>query len=303
MWKRCRKSPMPHAWIGRLTCLVFCLGLVPTAAAEREGAQAASTEGPSRVAGLNLFVEAMVAGDPAERRELLHQASELGSPFAQAELGNMYSSGRGVEQDDAEAVRWYRRAAAQGSGAAQVSLGHMYIDGRGVERNPAEALRWYRLAAEQDIVNAQYALGFSYATGRGVAQDPAEAARWYRLAADQGNAEAQYNLGGMYAQGVGVPVDEAEAVRLFRSAAVQGLSEAQYDLGVMYAAGRGVRQSDERAYVWLDLAAGAASGEKGVRAARARADVVSRLTAEQKSAAQAAASACFSSADLQNCGE
>ena len=66
----------------------------------------------------------------------------------QFNLGWMYDHGRGVEQNDAEAVKWYRKAAKQGNADAQFNLGWMYQDGRGVEQNDAEAMKWYRKAAE-----------------------------------------------------------------------------------------------------------------------------------------------------------
>jgi TPR repeat protein len=65
-----------------------------------------------------------------------------------------------------------------------------YQDGTGVEQDYAEALRWYHLAADQGHADAQHNIGICYARGTGVAQDDAEAARWFRLAADQGHAGA-----------------------------------------------------------------------------------------------------------------
>ena len=47
----------------------------------------------------------------------------------------------------------------------------MYANGKGVVQDEAEAVRWFRLAAEQGHVVAQYDLGCSYRDGRGVAQD------------------------------------------------------------------------------------------------------------------------------------
>ena len=44
----------------------------------------------------------------------LRLMAEQGDAAVQGLLGAMYAAGRGVPQDDAEAVRWYRRAAAQG---------------------------------------------------------------------------------------------------------------------------------------------------------------------------------------------
>ncbi|HCP19161.1 MAG: hypothetical protein CBC12_13500 [Candidatus Puniceispirillum sp. TMED52] len=46
----------------------------------------------------------------------------------------MYDNGEGVEQDSAQAVKWYRMTALQGVPFAQNNLGMMYFDGRGVLR-------------------------------------------------------------------------------------------------------------------------------------------------------------------------
>ncbi len=51
------------------------------------------------------------------------------------------------------------QAAEQGDAKAQFNLGVMYSDGRGVPQNDAEAVKWFRLAAEQGDASAQYNLG------------------------------------------------------------------------------------------------------------------------------------------------
>ena len=63
----------------------------------------------------------------------------------------MYHKGKGVPQDDAEAVKWYRKAAEQGNADAQNWLGWMYQNGKGVPPDDAEAVEWYRKAAEQGV--------------------------------------------------------------------------------------------------------------------------------------------------------
>ena len=88
--------------------------------------------------------------------------AEAGDPGAQCRLGFMYDTGRGVEQNFAEAVKWYRKSADQGIAEAQNNLGKMYEQGLGVAQDYAEAARWYRLAAEQGLAEAQYSLGFIY---------------------------------------------------------------------------------------------------------------------------------------------
>ena len=45
-------------------------------------------------------------------------------------------------QDAQKAVEYYTKAAHQGYVVAQNKLGEMYAQGRGVERNDAEAMKW-----------------------------------------------------------------------------------------------------------------------------------------------------------------
>ena len=61
----------------------------------------------------------------------------------------MYGTGRGIPQDDAEAVRWHRLAADQGLGEAQINLGISYADGRGVPQDNVQAHMWFNLAASR----------------------------------------------------------------------------------------------------------------------------------------------------------
>ena len=109
-------------------------------------------------------------------------------------MGFDYQNGRGVEQSDKEAVRWYRQAADQEYATAQLSLGAAYICGRGVEQSDKEAVRWYRQAADQGDAAAQFSLGFAYEKGRGVEPSDEEAVQWYQRATNQGHEKARFNL-------------------------------------------------------------------------------------------------------------
>jgi TPR repeat protein len=181
--------------------------------------------------------------------------ADQGHAAAQFNLGVIYDHGRGVPQDDTEALKWYRLAAAQGYAAAQYNLGVMYANGRGVPQDDTEALKWYRLAAEQGYADAQNNLGFMNEVGRGVGQDYIEAVKWYLLAAEQGHLHAQFNLGCVYDNGRGIPQDDTEAVKWYRMAAEQGYANAQYRLGFMYEVGKGVGQADIEAVKWYRMAA------------------------------------------------
>jgi TPR repeat protein len=178
-------------------------------------------------------------------------SAEQGDAEAQFELGRMHDKGRGVDQSDAEALKWYRKAAEQGHAKAQFNLGVMYVRGRGVDQNDTEAVKWYRKAADQGDDIAQYNLGVIYATGQGVDQSDAESLKWFRKAADQGDAKAQFRVGIMYSKGIGVRQSDAEALKWYRKAADQGDDIAQYNLGVMYM----LRQNETEALKWFKKAA------------------------------------------------
>ncbi|WP_246828616.1 tetratricopeptide repeat protein, partial [Neisseria sp. HMSC31F04] len=78
-------------------------------------------------------------------------------------------------------------AADQGLAQAQSNLGVMYVIGRGVRQDDAEAVRWYRQAAEQGFAPAQNLLGGAYENGLGVRQDLALAQEWYGKACQNGD--------------------------------------------------------------------------------------------------------------------
>ena len=175
------------------------------------------------LADLATGLQALRNGDYAAALNEFLPLAKQGNAEAQDNLGRMYAGGRGVPQDDKEAVMWWRLAAAQGNADAESNLGFMYSDARGgVPQDGAEAARWYRLAADQGLADAQFALGLMYTVGLGVPPDNREAARWYRLAADQGIARAQSSLGFMYSEGRGVPRDYVQAHLWFSLAADAG---------------------------------------------------------------------------------
>ena len=170
-----------------------------------------------------------------------------------------------------------RARAEAGDASAHYNLGVMYATGRGVPQDDAEAVAWYRLAAEQGEARAQYNLGTMYDTGEGVPQDFAEAVTWYRRAAEQSHASAQHNLGVMYYNGRGVPQDYVEAVAWFHRAAEQGVASAQNNLGVMYDTDKGVPQDNVEAHMWLNLAASRLSGADREQSVATRERVAERI--------------------------
>nr|WP_314262154.1 peptidoglycan-binding protein [uncultured Devosia sp.] len=169
-----------------------------------------------------------------------------------------------------------RQAAADGDVRAQFEIGAIYTEGRAVTQDYAEAAKWYERAAAQGFVPAQYRLGSLYEAGQGVEKDLEVAKLWYQRAAEAGNRMAMHNLAALYAGGnLGEQEFEA-AAEWFEQAAAKGMTDSQFNLGMLYARGLGVEQNFEQSYKWFSLAA--RNGDKD--AGQARDDMAKSLSAE-----------------------
>lgn len=126
--------------------------------------------------------------------EEVKKLAEMGRADAQNRLGEIYRLGRGIRQNDSEAVKWYLKAAEQGYDEAQFNLGFMYNFGYGVVQNYREAMKWYRKAAEKGNVIAQYNLGAMYYNGYGIKRDKSEAKKWLSKSAEKGYNPAKEAL-------------------------------------------------------------------------------------------------------------
>ncbi|MFC2951935.1 hypothetical protein ACFOOP_08340 [Marinicaulis aureus] len=124
----------------------------------------------------------------------LQDAAALGYPPAQLQLGELYKTGQGVEQDLGQARLWFRRAANGGNVLAMHRIGVMTARGDGGPADSQEAIAWFERAANFGLVDSQYNLGAIYhpsEDGGSSVQDAAKAYYWYSLAAANGDAQAQ----------------------------------------------------------------------------------------------------------------
>lgn len=83
--------------------------------------------------------------EPLSREQFLERARNIdqrGSAFSQYMIGVYYLQGKEIEQDTAEAVRWFRKGALMGDHASQMCMAHAYQYGEGVAKDPVEALAW-----------------------------------------------------------------------------------------------------------------------------------------------------------------
>lgn len=156
--------------------------------------------------------------------------------------------------DPADPLAELRRSAHAGEAAAQFALAARYASGDGVEQDWAEAFKWFKLAAEQGMPTAQHNLAVMYERSRGTDQDLEQAAAWYEKAAEQGYPPSQFNLAVAYARGWGVQPDAAKAVTWFERAA-ERIPQANLALAEIFENGVGVGRDLMRARGYYQLAA------------------------------------------------
>ncbi|PID99990.1 MAG: hypothetical protein CSA79_05705 [Thiothrix nivea] len=172
-----------------------------------------SAQRPQQVAALTPVPE--IKRPPQQTRTVVEQQPSQASPG----------------QYNTEAIR---HAAEKGDMYAQLMYGALFEDGEGgVQQDPAQAVRWYLKAARQGYAKAQHNLALLYEDGKGVPQDYEQAAIWYQKAAESGFSEAQNNLAVLYILGNGVPVDRNQAEKLLRQAAAQGNANAKRNLQML----------------------------------------------------------------------
>lgn len=180
---------------------------------------------------------------------------EQGYPFAALMLGDVYLYNiQGAEEPEYEkAIDYYKYAESQG--VVSEGLGICYDYGLGVEENEAEAFKYYTLAANDGYPAAKYRLGLAYKYGRGTAVNLVEAFRWLSDAAQSENFNARYETAMMLLNGEGVGQDEMQGIKMLTKVAEEDHDQAQFELGNCYLSGKGVPEDEAQAMFWYQKAA------------------------------------------------
>lgn len=139
--------------------------------------------------------------------------------------------------------------ARNGDPAAMTLLGRILDEGL---HEPAKAAPWYRQAAVKGFAEAQVQLAELYDAGEGVPQDIETAVLWYEKAAEQGHEDALLALGQHYSQDLN---HAKSALPYYQRAADMGNANAGYRLGLLYLGESGIPRDDQKAWLYLSLAA------------------------------------------------
>lgn len=113
-----------------------------------------------------------------------------------------------VLKDEEKAWSLLQRVAKEGYVPAQVQIGVMYATGVGVEQNNHRAVEWFKLATRlSNDPEANFYMGEAYFRGLGVPQDYGNSVPHYEKAARRGHPIAQYIVGTMFESGWGLRQD------------------------------------------------------------------------------------------------
>jgi TPR repeat protein/Zn-dependent protease with chaperone function len=192
---------------------------LPAAVALYEKAAAADFPyAQARLANLK-FLGAGVAKDvPGATALALAAAGSVQDGFTYNLLGRIAMS----QADFPVARGWFQKGAALGFAPSQTWLGILYATGRGVERNYSEAIRYYQAAITKGNSDAKTGMGYLYLRGEGVPRDTDRARGLFEEAAQARNSAALAALGQIYRDGIGVARDTAKAYAYFDLAAQHG---------------------------------------------------------------------------------
>jgi uncharacterized protein len=121
------------------------------------------------------------------------------SAMAHNMLGRCLEHGWGCAPAISAAAAHYQQACAAGLDWGQYNYANLLATGRGVRQNQAQALKLYRLAAEQGHAKSMNLLGRCYEEGLAVNPDFEQALVWYRRSAEAGDFRGQHSLAAVLA--------------------------------------------------------------------------------------------------------
>lgn len=122
-------------------------------------------------------------------KKVIEQNGEM-LDYAMLALGDAYKESK----DYQNAFLWYSKSAVLNNMIAQCQLGSLYMSGQGVEQNYFDGKKWIEKSANQGWAQAEYYLGFIFENGLGLPVNKKEAIKWYIKAAEQNYLSAKEAL-------------------------------------------------------------------------------------------------------------
>jgi len=244
-----------------------------------------NVEDQKNLAYLYLYGSEGVEQNLAEAFKYYDMAAKQDDPIALNNLGSLYFSGLGTKKDTKKALQYFERAAQLGNDSAAVNLAFINLQGgfNDMQRNK-KAIDLFDMASQKGNKIAKFMLGYAYYKGFIVPQDYIKAFKLVNSSA-QGDAridEAQIVLADMYTNGYGTVQNYGRAISAYRAAVGQGNLEAIMKLANIYEEGTICPPNLIHAHALYNVAA----AQNIAGAAEKREEIKSKLNQETLSQAQ-----------------
>lgn len=139
--------------------------------------------------------------DEYEAVQCFRKAAELGCEVGMYNFANRLLDGVGVRKNVKRAIKLFESSAGQKYFLSMTKLGDLYYTGKSLDLDYAEALKWYSEAASHEFANGYFGLGLLYGQGLGVAKDLELATSYFEKAVD-GDSSYASRLADFYERGV-----------------------------------------------------------------------------------------------------
>ncbi|MBK6685448.1 MAG: sel1 repeat family protein [Deltaproteobacteria bacterium] len=141
-------------------------------------------------------------GPAPEDPEVLEAACEAKKAKACFALGERYTSGQGVDQNESTAVEYYQRACALKHLSACNTMGNIHHEGwGGAEQSDRRAFEYYQKACDGGHGDACHSLGYLTEKGRGVEANPKKALQLYEKSCKRGSGSGCFAVGNAHQSG------------------------------------------------------------------------------------------------------
>lgn len=209
----------------------------------------AENSDPAALFSLGTLLAEGIGGEvePTEAVAVLEQALAAGSSDAAKYLGDMFVTGKVVEQDIQRALDYYKHATSLGYNSAYEAMGDIFREGELVPCNIAYAIELYKTggnlgdencrAKAMELIEQRETL-YHIATNE-QESNPTEAFEALSLSAAMGYLPAHAELARFYEKGIGTKVNRQAAFFWYGFAVKKGDTDSIYDLGRCFARGIG----------------------------------------------------------------
>jgi TPR repeat protein/serine/threonine protein kinase len=190
----------------------------------------------------------------------LRRAAHLGDRSGMRDHAISLAEGFGGPPNPQAAIYWARQAASQEDAQAQLMLGTAYSTGKGVDLDRAEGLRWFQRAARLGHPHGLHTVAVAQLTGELYAP-PGRALAVLNRLAKRGHGLSNATLGQAYFEGVLVELDHVQARAHYRVAVEKGTREALLPYARMLMEGHGGPRDLAGARAWIQRAISAEVAE------------------------------------------